>query len=310
MTAGRNGSGAPSDDEDPFGYLYRSDGDSSAQASPQADGTGGAAGHPAPPQRPGVPRTSYTQVRPVGERSYGGAAQQPSPHYAAPETLPGGRAAARQRAAGAGHGRARRGGTGLLVGALAVVAAVVLGVGAAVYFSDGSSHTTQGPGPGASPTVDDRDGEDEDRSPTPTRAELPEGDAATFTLGGDAAVRSDIPGAKAQGGRYVVMDKPGSSATWTAEIPQAGRYRLYVGYGVPGRKMDLTLWVNGERQERPLNMDNFAKAPEGDWTKGWTYTYADVNLTEGKNAIMFSCEEGNACQVALDRTWLKELPAD
>ncbi|MCI0383666.1 carbohydrate-binding protein, partial [Streptomyces sp. CNQ085] len=94
MTAGNNGSGTPEND-DPFAYLYRSEG-----------GTGGDAGAAAP--QPGVPRTSYNHVRAVGERRYGGQQgqqqgppphqpqqppHQPSAHYAAPETVPGGRAA-------------------------------------------------------------------------------------------------------------------------------------------------------------------------------------------------------------------------
>lgn len=121
MTAENNGTGAAPEggDEDPFAYLYRQE--------------GGAQQPAAPGQQPGVPRRSFNQVRAVGERQYGygypqqqqqrtggygypqqgsGYAQQqsgygypqqppppqhqPSPHYAAPETVPGGRAAARQ----------------------------------------------------------------------------------------------------------------------------------------------------------------------------------------------------------------------
>lgn len=306
MTAGSNGSGAPAEDDDPFGHLYRSD-DGPAAAAGQGGGT--AAGSGTSPRQPGVPRTSYHQVRAVGEHRYPGAAPQrpqgPSPHYAAPETLPGGRAAARQRRP-AEPGRGRGGGRGLLVGAVAVVAAVVLGVGAAIYFSEDGDETTQGGGPSASPSATKDDGQGGKPDDKPEKPDLPSGDAATFTLGGDAVVRSDIPGAEAVGGRYVTLKKPGSSATWTTKVEQGGQYRLYVGYSVPGEKRDLTLWVNGEKRSQPLNMDNFAKAPKGDWEKGWTWTYALVNVEEGSNTFKLSCEEGNACDVAVDRAWLAE----
>ncbi|MDT3395945.1 carbohydrate-binding protein [Streptomyces sp. B1866] len=81
MTAGNNGTGTPQDD-DPFAYLYRSEGG--------ADGDASAASQPArqaqEPQRhqPGVPRTSYHHVRAVGERTYGqqqAHSPQPSAAY-------------------------------------------------------------------------------------------------------------------------------------------------------------------------------------------------------------------------------------
>ena len=66
MTAGNNGASKPEDD-DPFGYLY-ADGQA---AGAQPPGQGGY-GYPGPAaQQPGVPRTSYNQVRTVGERQYG-----------------------------------------------------------------------------------------------------------------------------------------------------------------------------------------------------------------------------------------------
>ncbi|SCD95113.1 hypothetical protein GA0115253_1024241 [Streptomyces sp. Termitarium-T10T-6] len=104
MTAGNNGASKPEDD-DPFGYLY-ADGQA---AGAQAPGQGGY-GYPGPAAQPGVPRTSYNQVRAVGERQYGqqqvpqqqggtATAQQaygqpaqqynrPNPQYAAPDDLP------------------------------------------------------------------------------------------------------------------------------------------------------------------------------------------------------------------------------
>ncbi|MFV2119453.1 hypothetical protein ACE14D_13800, partial [Streptomyces sp. Act-28] len=97
MAAGNhgNGEGTPEDD-DPFGYLY---------ADGQAAGGGqGGYGYPGPAgAQPGRPRTSYNQVRAVGERprgqvppqpqygqQHGTPYGQPHPQYAAPEAYPGG----------------------------------------------------------------------------------------------------------------------------------------------------------------------------------------------------------------------------
>ena len=65
MTAGNNGASTPEDD-DPFGYLYE-DGQAAGAQQPRQGGYG----YPAPAAQPGVPRTSYNQVRTVGERQYG-----------------------------------------------------------------------------------------------------------------------------------------------------------------------------------------------------------------------------------------------
>ncbi|GFM98565.1 hypothetical protein Sfulv_33760 [Streptomyces fulvorobeus] len=84
MTAGNNGASKPEDD-DPFGYLYE-DGQA---AGAHARGQGGY-GYPGPAAQPGVPRTSYHQVRTVGERQYG----QHVPHqqtYGQPPQAPYGR---------------------------------------------------------------------------------------------------------------------------------------------------------------------------------------------------------------------------
>jgi hypothetical protein len=120
---------SPPEGDDPFGYLYRQEG--GAPGAP-----------PAAPQQP-----SYRQVRPVGERTYAGQQQnggygypqqqpqQQNPYYAAPEAQPGG-----GYPGGPGRGgyddedESPRRNT-MLIGAIAVVTAVVLGVGAAIVFS-------------------------------------------------------------------------------------------------------------------------------------------------------------------------------
>ncbi|HZG02611.1 MAG TPA: hypothetical protein VE546_03350 [Streptomyces sp.] len=310
MTAGNNGSGTPEND-DPFAYLYRSE-----------DG----AGNGAATQQPGVPRTSYTQVRAVGERRYGGQAgqqpqrpqqspQQPNAHYAAPETVPGGRAAARHNASG-GRGRAAarsRNHNGLLIGALAVVAAVVVGVGAAIAFSDdGETGNHAGSTPTPTAEVDDgaagEGGKDEntDGGKKP-QGVLPKEDAASLQLTPPATAAKDITGSRARSGAYVGgFTQPGASATWTFDVPEAGKYTLFVGYGVPGKDANSTLTVNGTPRQQPLNMKNFAGAGEGQWDKGWTRTYAWLDLNKGTNTVKISCEQGNQCDFVLDQLWVKK----
>lgn len=330
MSAENHGTGATPEggDEDPFAYLYRQEG---GAQQPAASG-----------QQPGVPRRSFNQVRAVGERQYGYGypqqqqqgggygypqqgsgygypqqppqpAQQPSAHYAAPETVPGGRAAARQQGAGQGPGRGRRNRTGLLVGAIAVVAAVVIGIGAAIVFNKDDSKST--PQAGSSEDAgkpqendtDDRPAGDEKDDKKDKPAQMPKEDAASLTLAGGAAPAKDVPNAQSRGGTYVAgFNKPGASATWELKDVPAGQYSLYLRYGVPGKDADATLTVNGEKQNRPLRMKNWSGAKEGDWAKGWSKTWANVTLKKGQNAIKISCEDGNSCEANLDQVWLKK----
>ncbi|MCX2968854.1 MULTISPECIES: hypothetical protein [Streptomyces] len=336
MTAGHNGTQPPEGD-DPFGYLYRQEG-----------------GQQAPAQQQGVPRTSYHDVRAVGERRYGqhqghgpqaqpasgyGYPQGPPPgrrsggygypqappaappdaaypnaHYAAPETQPGGREAARRTAAAKGGGSGTRR-NGLLIGALAVVGAVVIGVGAALTFSGDDD-----PGkPGTDAVAGDgRGGDDpgqqDEREPQPgdeqasdekETAELPSEDASSLRLDNGPLVAGEVSGSKARDGKYVTgLDQPGATVTWSTEVPEAGTYRLYYGYTVPGKDMKLSLQVNDAAQPQNVNFKNFAHGPEGAWEKSWTYTYAEVRVDEGQNVFRLTCAEGDQCDVAVDRVWL------
>lgn len=353
MTAGNNGPGTPEND-DPFAYLYRQDGDQPGQSG-QPGQTGAAGprtggyGYPGPgtPHQPGVPRTSYNHVRAVGERSYGGQQSfvgqhggqaqggygypgpnhgQPGPpaqgqqgygrqnaHYAAPETLPGG---APRRPAGAaragGHGAGSGGGRGpnvkgLLIGAIAVVAVVVAGIGAALLNnSDGDKdpQAEQTSTPTAGQSVEPTDPPTSAKPPKPQP--LPTQDARELSLAGGAAPASAIEGAKSEGGTYVAgINKPGASATWTVNVDKPGTYKLYVGYGVPGEDQSLSLNVNSG-ENRALNMSNFAHAAKGDWAKGWTHTYAIVELNKGTNTVVISCQAGDRCEVNLDQVWLQK----
>ncbi|MFJ9472376.1 carbohydrate-binding protein [Streptomyces caniferus] len=298
MTAGNNGADTPEND-DPFGYLYRSEGGEGGAPGPSGDG--------AAARQPGVPRTSYNQVRAVGQRQYGQQAPQQvtygqqNAHYAAPETLPGGD---RTRSAGPGNGgpEPRRGRNGLLVGAVAVVAVVCIGIGVAMLTNGKDAQDTAGKqGPGAGDTVKPTDKPAGKRKP----GRLPKEEAGSLRLDGGASTAKDVPGARSPGGTYVAgMNNPGAAATWSLDVDTPGKYKLWVGYGVPGKDANLTLNVNGQADSRPINMENFAHAPEGAWDKGWTKTWSYVQLNKGTNTIKLSCESGNACDVNLDKVWL------
>ncbi|MFI6862043.1 carbohydrate-binding protein [Streptomyces sp. NPDC050421] len=323
--AGNNGASTPEDD-DPFGYLYE-DGQA-AGAQPPGQGGQGGYGYPGPAAQPGVPRTSYNQVRTVGERQYGqvppqqayGQQQapygqpnaqynQPNAQYAAPETYPGG--ATTQvphqggRGSGGGSGKGGPNTKGLLIGAVAVVAVVLIGIGAALMTSDDKDkkkdEATSSAGAGGQV----------EQSPTPEPSkssaapvELPKQDAASLKLGGDAGLDNTVKGAKSNNGQYINLNAVGRSATWSVEVPEAGEYTLFVTYGVPGKDAKTSLTVNAE-DPRSINMTNFANAPEGDLEKGWTTTYAYVNLTKGPNTLMISCNEGDQCDANLDQLSLK-----
>ncbi|MFB6815841.1 carbohydrate-binding protein [Streptomyces sp. NPDC056347] len=306
MTAGNNGANTPEDD-DPFGYLYE-DGQAAGAQSPRQGGYG----YP-PVAQPGVPRTSYNQVRAVGERQYGQqppqqAYGQPNAQYAAPETYPG--AAQAQQQGGPGRpGAPGRGGPntkGLLIGAVAVVLVVLIGIGAALISDknkkgDKKNETTSSADPG----------EQVEESPEPEQttsakvpAGLPQQDAATLKLGGSATLDNTTKGAKSANGQYINLNEVGRSATWAVEVPADGPYTLFVTYGVPGKDAKTSLTVNSEAP-RGISMDNFARAAEGDLEKGWTTTFAWVELKKGQNTLMISCNEGDQCDANLDQLSLK-----
>ncbi|WP_421109237.1 carbohydrate-binding protein [Streptomyces sp. NEAU-S77] len=326
MTAGNNGSDTPEND-DPFAYLYRTEGDEGGQGGqsgqPGPARTGGY-GYPGPAgrQQPGVPRTSYNHVRAVGERNYGqqipnqqpqgygqpgqqGYGQQ-NAHYAAPETLPGGGSPRQPAPAPRGGGRGPNN-RGLLIGAVSVVAVVVIGIGVAMLTNSGGNENDKGDQAGGRPTA--ASSVEPSEKPEPSKkpaAELPKEDAANMSLGGGAAPASDVKGAKSKGGTYVGVNSPGSSATWDVDVDRAKAYKLYVRYGVPGEDQSLSLTVNGKKSTRPISMKNFSNAPKGDYEKGWTYSWSIVQLSQGSNTITLSCGDGDKCDVNLDQMWLKK----
>jgi hypothetical protein len=307
MTPGNNGASTPEDD-DPFGYLY-ADGQARGAQPPS-----GGYGYP----------NAVNRVRPVGERKYGqpqqptaqygqappqqGAYGQPNASYAAPETLPGGAPGSRRAANSGGGGRGRGPNTkGLLIGALAVVAAVVIGISVAMMNgsdddkSGNQAQPSQNQSQSASATPSST-------SSVSSTGELPKIDAKALRLDGGVTTASEFKGAKADGGIYVTgFNQVGAKVTWTINgIQKAGTYRLYVRYGVPGADADATLVVNSKANAQPLNMENFGNTPAGDWEKGWKTTWANVSLTQGTNTIEIACNVGNQCNAVLDRLSLSK----
>ncbi|MEU5051358.1 carbohydrate-binding protein [Streptomyces sp. NPDC021096] len=318
MTAGNNGTGTPEND-DPFGYLYRG-GEGSTEG-------GGSATH-----QPGVPRTSHHQVRPVGSRTYGGqqgaAAQRPAPnpHYAAPETLPGGMppaAGAPQPSGHAAGGSARPNRRGLLIAAIAVVLVVAGGIGVAIMTNQSSgkddkqNSASDGENPGgdsgesdksddSSSKKKEKDKDKKDDGPqNPSANGLKKRDAASLRLSGGATTEKTVKGAEADGGTYITgMNTVGAAVEWTVDVDAPGEYRLNARYGVPGKDANLTIFTNGKGDTRAISMKNFGGTKEGDWEAGWKNTWSLIKLNKGTNTIKLSCEPGNACEVHLDQLWL------
>ena len=314
MTPGNNGASTPEDD-DPFGYLYE-DGQAAGAQPP----SGGGYGYPG----------SVNRVRPVGERQYGQSAGQAAPtaqygqvpqqqgtygqptanYSAAPESFSGGAPATHQQQphGRGGGGRGRGPNTkGLLIGAVAVVAAVVIGIGIAVLGDD--SGDDKG-GDTAAPTTSTGASAEPSESSTKQAADpanLPEIDAKALKLGTGVTTASDVEGASAAGGIYVTgLNQVGAEVTWTVNgIPKAGTYTVFTGYSVAGKDAKMTLTVNGKEFGSKLNLGNFTGAKENEWEKGWTETYFWPALTKGTNTISISCQQGDDCNVLLDQLRLK-----
>ncbi|MFF8951862.1 carbohydrate-binding protein [Streptomyces sp. NPDC014940] len=308
MTPGDNGASTPEDD-DPFGYLY-ADGQARGAQPP----TGGY-GYP----------NSVSRVRAVGERQYAqpqagygqqqtaapqqqGGYGQPNAHYQAPETLPGGAPAGRQSMAPAGGGGGRRGPNtkGLLIGAIAVVAAVVIGIGVAMI--NGNTDDKSGNQADASPAQSQSSEPSPSNSASAPSGELPKADAAALQLAGNAAKASDVKGAQAAGGTYVGgLNSVGSSVTWTFDnVPEQGAYTLFAHFSVVGEDQAMTVTVNGKPFATKLPLKNYTHTNDGDFSKGWTTTFVWPTLEKGHNTVSISCQPGDKCDALLDQLWIKK----
>ncbi|MFJ9816812.1 carbohydrate-binding protein [Streptomyces sp. NPDC101151] len=305
MTPGDNGASTPEDD-DPFGYLY-ADGQARGAQPPS-----GGYGYP----------NSVNRVRTVGERQYGqqqpgygqqptvpqqqGTYGQPSAHYQAPETLPGGAPTGRQPMPPATD---RRGPNtkGLLIGAIAVVAAVVIGISVAI-INGNSDDDKSGNQAGSTPT------QSQSHEPSPSggssadSGELPKADVtdSSVQLSGGVSAASDVKGAKSSDGKYVTgLNQVGASITWSVDgIPTDGKYSLYVGYSVPGKDGTASLTVNGTPSTNPVKLKNWSHADAGNYERGWTKTYNYIQLKKGHNTLSISCGQGDQCDALVDRLWL------
>ncbi|MER7181502.1 carbohydrate-binding protein [Streptomyces hyaluromycini] len=311
MTPGDNGASTPEDD-DPFGYLYA---DGQARGAQPPSGSGGY-GYP----------NAVSRVRPVGERTYGGPqqapqaqqyggqtipqqqpggyGQPPSAAYQAPETFPGGAPTTRQAPQNPGRGRGPNT-KGLLIGAVAVVAAVVIGISVAMMNGNSDDNKASG---GASPSVS----ASQSASPSPSSTssvsasgDIAPVDAKTFHLDGGASTASDVKGAKSEGGIYVTnFSQTGAGVTWTVNgIPSDGLYTVYAHYSAV-QDQAMTLSINGKTFGSKFPLDNYTH--ESDPTKAWTTSYTYPTLTKGTNVISLSCQSGDSCDVLLDQMWLRQ----
>jgi hypothetical protein len=304
MTPGDNGASTPEDD-DPFGYLY-ADGQARGAQPPS-----GGYGYP----------NAVNRVRPVGERKYGqpqqptaqygqappqqGAYGQPNASYAAPETLPGGAPGSRRAANSGGGGRGRGPNTkGLLIGALAVVAAVVIGISVAMMNGGDKENSDAG----ATPSQSQSASQSASSSSGSTSQDLSKPiDAKTLKLEGGATTASDVKGAQADGGVYVSgLNQTGATVTWTVNgVPSEGAYTVFAHYSTV-EDQSMTLTVNGTVFGSKMNMENYRHVKDGNFENGWTTTYAWPTLTKGTNTISVSCGDGDKCNVLLDQLWLKQ----
>ncbi|MFH0176345.1 carbohydrate-binding protein [Streptomyces cacaoi] len=314
MTSGNNGASTPEDD-DPFGYLY-ADGQANGAQPP----SGGGYGYP----------NSVSRVRAVGERRYGqqpqqqtaqygqpptvpqqqGAYGQPNANYAAPENFGGGGGPSTGRQPVQGGGPRGRGPNtkGLLIGAVAVVAAVVIGIAVAMANGDdGSDDNKASDQPSTSASASASPSPSESSTGDANKAEIPPVDAKALNLGGSAALASDVEGAQAADGVYVGnLNQVGNSVTWTVNgIPSDGTYTLFAHYSVPGEDQAMTLTVNGKTFGSKFPLKNYAEAPAGDFVKGWTTSFTYPTLTKGTNTLTLSCQDGDKCNVLLDQLWVK-----
>ncbi|MFJ8489734.1 carbohydrate-binding protein [Streptomyces sp. NPDC094038] len=303
MTPGDNGASTPEDD-DPFGYLYA---DGQARGAQPPSGSGGY-GYP----------NAVSRVRPVGERTYGGQQQAPqqqyggqtipqqsggygqSPNaaYQAPETFPGGAPTTRTPMQPSGRGRGPNT-KGLLIGAVAVVAAVVIGISVAMI--NGSGDDNKAGGASTTPT------QSTSASPSPSSTssadstgDIPPIDAKALRLDGGASLASDVKGAKAEGGIYVTnLNQTGAGVTWTVNgIPADGLYTIFAHYSAI-TDGSMTLTINGKAFGSKFSLDNYTH--QSDPTKAWTTSYTWPTLTKGTNTISLSCQSGDSCDVLLDQ---------
>ncbi|WP_168220745.1 hypothetical protein [Streptomyces sp. RFCAC02] len=312
MSSGHTGAGTPDEGDDPFAYLYR-----------PADGSA--------PQRQTPRQPSYNQVRPVGERTFGGQQggygyppqQQrpqtppngagPDARYAAPETqaMPGGPRHTPPPAGRRGAPPPRR--NGLLIGAIAVACAVLLGVIGAIAFSGGGDEDDRaGDDPTTAPsdTGGDGQGGDDEPSDEPTEdedeaGELPTAGRENLQVSG-AGWEDSVENASSDDGSYIALhNAKNSTITWSFELDgePLDQYWFYVSYSAVSDGQSLSFSVNGEQRDDAVDLKDWATGSD-EWADSWVKTFNYVNLQEGENTIQMTCSD--SCDVLIDRVWLSD----
>ena len=335
MTAGNDGT---PENDDPFAYLYRSEGGEQPEQPPVGGQPGvprtshhqvqrvgerrvppGGYGYPPqapqgqpggygyPPQAPsydqgqqGYPGQGQQQYAPQGQGQYGGGPTQQYPQQQAYDTPPpGGHRGGPQQDPGAPNRK------GLLIAAVAVVAAVAIGI--AFAMSQGSGDKNKASDKPSTPVTSTSAPATTTAPPSAAPFSSQKVDASTLALGGGAAQSTEHPGANAAGGTYVDnMATQGASVTWTVTVPVGGAYTFYIDYGNAGADAGLTLAVNGKPRTDEVNLPNYGSYT--DWSKAWNMsTWKWVDLKKGANVLSLSCTPlDKNCGVNLDQVWLKQ----
>lgn len=317
-SAGSNGapegpeSGAPQDD-DPFGYLYRP-----AEGEPaQQNGQGGG-------QQPGVPRTSYNRPVEVGRTQYGQPTYRPQPQprqqpdQGQPTQYQGQQQGQYQQSYGGelptqqtryaersrpqpGEDRPSGGRSkGAVIGAVAVVAAIAIGAGIALSSGDPDPDKNAKGGQTSAPAVPTGSAT-VSASAAPTASATVAGPTTTDAgqlQGQNAPVGNTVKGAKSADGGYLTL-QPGSSVSWTGEVPAAGTYKFSVHFNNPAADVKGTVSVNGKDRDGGLNFQNYA--PGQDQSNSWYTTYILPQLQAGSNTVTVSVPAGSGGSVLVDQ---------
>ncbi|WP_162824233.1 carbohydrate-binding protein [Peterkaempfera bronchialis] len=308
MTAGSNG--VPEDD-DPFGYLYRPSGGGAGN-----EGVDGAA--PTVVQQPGVPRTSYAQPTQVGRAQYG---QRPPAQPAYGQTVPHQHAPYAQHSRpqpgadgydgydghdGGGRGAGRGGGgrsRGLVFGAIAVVAAIVIGASFAFMNDDDKGDKGAAGQASQSPSAAASDSGDSSASPSPSASSEPVADASSLQVQGGAQ-GSGIQGAKSSDGKYVTLQQ-GTALTWKVQPPSAGQYKFWVHYDNPGADAQAAVSINGEQHGGGIKLTNWAKSSDPE--RAWVSSYSWLNLKAGANTIVVTCDNPGCAGLLVDKVAISPM---
>ncbi|WP_377270657.1 carbohydrate-binding protein [Peterkaempfera sp. SMS 1(5)a] len=310
MTAGSNG--VPEDD-DPFAYLYR-------PAGGDAGGPGVDSGAPTAVQQPGVPRTSYTQPTQVGRAQYGQRPpaqpgygptvppqQAPYAQHSRPqsgaEEYPGHGGRAASRGAG-GRGSSSR---AVIFGAVAVVAAIAIGVSVAFMGGDKKDVKTGAAGSSSGATTgssSDSSASPSDSAP-PSAAATPVADVSSLQVQ-NGAEATGVEGTKSSDGKYVTLQQ-GTTLTWNITAPSAGPMAFWVHYDNPAADARATVTVNGKPHPNGINLKNYAGS--NDPAKAWVSSYVWPTFKAGPNTVVLTCDNPACAGLLVDRVALTPTSA-